>query len=99
MPAPGLEELDLGEGEITGLFTRWIQHDSLILPGNSGGPLVNLRGEVVGINELGGDGVGFAIPSVLAARVPPFAAVEFDLSEWWTPDAPGVPSVSEAAPG
>ena len=64
-----LEEMDLGEGELTGLFTRWIQHDALILPGNSGGPLVNLRGEVVGINELGGGGMGFAIPSNLANRV------------------------------
>ncbi|MFN7973333.1 MAG: PDZ domain-containing protein [Acidobacteriota bacterium] len=64
-----LVELDLGEGEMTGLLTRWIQHDALILPGNSGGPLVNLKGEVVGINELGGGGVGFAIPSNLARSV------------------------------
>jgi len=64
-----VEDMDLGEGERTGLFTRWIQHDALILPGNSGGPLVNLRGEVVGINELGGSGMGFAIPSNLAASV------------------------------
>ncbi len=64
-----MEDQDLGEGQLTGLFTKWIQHDALILPGNSGGPLVNLRGEVVGINELGGGGVGFAIPSNLASDV------------------------------
>ncbi len=67
--ADDLAELDLEAGQSTGLFTRWIQHDALILPGNSGGPLVNLRGEVVGINELGGGGVGFAIPAKVAARV------------------------------
>ncbi len=64
-----LEERELEEDEKTGMFTRWIQHDALIQPGNSGGPLVNLRGEVVGINELGGNGMGFAIPSNTAARV------------------------------
>ncbi len=64
-----MDEMDLGEGQVTGTFTRWIQHDALILPGNSGGPLVNLKGEVVGINELGGNGVGFAIPSNLVAHV------------------------------
>ena len=63
-----LEDLDLG-GEPTGLFTQWIQHDALILPGNSGGPLVDLDGRIVGINELGGGGVGFAIPASIARRV------------------------------
>ena len=62
-------ELELEAGQRTGLFTRWIQHDALISPGNSGGPLVNLGGEVVGVNELGGGNLSFAIPSNLAARV------------------------------
>ena len=64
-----IESRTLEEGETTGLLTRWIQHDALILPGNSGGPLANLKGEVIGINELGGSGFGFAIPSNLAASV------------------------------
>lgn len=59
-----ISDLDIG-GEATGMFTRWLQHDALILPGNSGGPLVNLKGEVVGINTRGGNGVGFATPSNL----------------------------------
>jgi len=65
-----LEQMELDEGEATGLFTRWIQHDADIAPGNSGGPLVNLQGEVVGINELRfGSGIGFAIPSNIAKDV------------------------------
>lgn len=78
-----MEQLDLGDGEVTGLFTRWIQHDALILPGNSGGPLVNLRGEVVGINELGGNGVGFAIPSNLAAHVLNQALTHGEVRRGW----------------
>jgi len=62
------------DGEDVGLLVRWITHDAQILPGNSGGPLVNLQGEIVGINEinvggLGGGGLGGAIPSELAESV------------------------------
>lgn len=62
-------EMELEQGQRTGLFTRWIQHDAIINPGNSGGPLVNLDGQVVGVNELGGSSMGFAIPSNLAKKV------------------------------
>ncbi|MGN0961072.1 MAG: S1C family serine protease [Christensenellales bacterium] len=51
-----------GEGYMQNL----IQHDASLNPGNSGGPLLNSKGEVVGINTLkisGGEGIGFAIPS------------------------------------
>ncbi len=64
-----IDEMELEQGQRTGLFTRWIQHDALINPGNSGGPLVNLSGEVVGVNELGGNAMGFAIPANLSLQV------------------------------
>ncbi len=64
-----IQELDFGSGNKTGMFTVWIQHDALILPGNSGGPLVNLRGEIVGVNTRAGSGYGFASPSNLAKQV------------------------------
>lgn len=51
------------------IFTRWLQHDALILPGNSGGPLVNLKGEIIGINTRGGSGLGFANPGNFAKKI------------------------------
>ncbi len=54
---------------------HFLQTDAAINPGNSGGALVNMNGEVIGINTAistrsgGYDGVGFAIPSNQARQI------------------------------
>jgi serine protease Do len=53
----------------------YIQTDASIHPGSSGGPLVDLRGRIVGVNTLlltpggGADGIGFAAPSNIVRTV------------------------------
>jgi serine protease Do len=56
------------DGEDVGSIVRWIGHDAVIFGGNSGGPLVNLAGEIVGINEVD-MGLSGAIPGNLAKEV------------------------------
>lgn len=55
-----------------GVYDDFIQTDASLNPGNSGGPLFNLKGEVVGVNTAivaRGQGIGFAIPIDLAEFV------------------------------
>jgi serine protease Do len=56
-------------GEDVGTLVQWVFHDARIFGGNSGGPLINDRGEVVGINEIGVFNLSGAIPSNLARVV------------------------------
>ncbi len=56
------------DGEDVGSIVRWIGHDAAIFGGNSGGPLVNMQGEIVGVNEIS-MGLAGAIPANLAREV------------------------------
>ena len=56
----------------TGPYDNFLQTDAAIHPGNSGGPLLDIRGRVIGINTAvssQGAGIGFAIPSNMVKRV------------------------------
>ena len=56
-------------------FEDFIQTDASINPGNSGGALVNMNGELIGINSMifsrsgGNVGIGFAVPTEIASSI------------------------------
>ncbi|MBI4390261.1 MAG: trypsin-like peptidase domain-containing protein [candidate division NC10 bacterium] len=84
---------------------QFIQTDAEVNPGNSGGPLVNMAGEVVGVNSAATSrgSIGFAIPSRVVQAVAPVLAARgkmtwgwlgvtiSDLEEEPTAAAPGAP--------
>ncbi len=71
--AMGRRDLELGPQGVR--YQDFFQTDAAINPGNSGAPLLNLRGEVIGINTAiasnsgGCDGIGFAIPIRMVERI------------------------------
>lgn len=58
-----------------GGFENFIQTDASINPGNSGGALVNMDGELIGVNSMivsrtgGNIGIGFAVPTEIASSI------------------------------
>jgi S1-C subfamily serine protease len=70
-------------------FEDWLQTDADINAGNSGGPLVNLRGELIGINvavynEGEGKGTGFSIPvKQISAALSDFFTLEYTSGLWF----------------
>ena len=62
----------LSDSNMTGM----IQTDAALNPGNSGGPLLDQNGKVIGINTAieaasGANGLGFAVPSNIVSNVLP----------------------------
>jgi serine protease Do len=63
----------------------YLQTDASVNPGNSGGPLVNMAGQVVGVNTMAfrNGSIGFAIPSNLAKLLVPQLATKGKVEWGW----------------
>ncbi|MFY9269367.1 MAG: trypsin-like peptidase domain-containing protein [Candidatus Manganitrophaceae bacterium] len=70
----------------TGPYDNFIQTDAAINAGNSGGPLYNLHGEVVGIStavSTSTQGIGFAIPIEMVRKILPSLQSEGKVVRGW----------------
>jgi serine protease Do len=68
-------------------YSLWLQTDAAICPGNSGGPLVNTAGRIIGLNTLGimyGGDLGFAIPSNTIRDVLPSLREHGSIQRSWS---------------
>jgi Do/DeqQ family serine protease len=80
-----LARTDVGQTD----FASFIQTDAAINPGNSGGALVDMDGELIGVNSMifsrsgGSNGIGFAIPVEMVRRVVDSALTESELIRPW----------------
>ena len=78
----------LGRTNVTNA-SSFIQTDAAVNPGNSGGALVDLNGNLIGVNTAifsrsgGSNGIGFAIPGVLVARAVDSAVTEGKIVRPW----------------
>ena len=79
-------EYRLPSGEKTGRYNLWIQTDAAINFGNSGGPLVDLSGRVIGINSRAtfmANNLGFAIPINIVKEVVEAILAEGSVARSW----------------
>src|SRR5215471_1447659 len=58
----------LSTGTVHSAYNGWIRAGVQLAPGNSGGPLANARGEVIGNNTAIANGLGLAVPSNTAVE-------------------------------